>query len=59
VIAGRVDTAVVGECFEQFSQQLQKKAYVLLDNASIHKSQEFIRHILYRTLLLSHSEMDI
>lgn len=33
------------ECFEQFSQQLKKKAYVLLDNASINKSREFIRPI--------------
>jgi hypothetical protein len=45
VIEGCVDTPVVVECFEQFSQQLTKKAYVLLDNASIHKSGEFIRHI--------------
>lgn len=45
VIEGCVDTPVVVECFEQFSQQLTKKAYVLLDNASIHKSREFIRHI--------------
>ena len=45
VIEGCVDTSVVVECFEQFSQQLKKKAYVLLDNASINKSREFIRHI--------------
>jgi hypothetical protein len=45
VIEGCVDTPVVIECFEQFSQQLNKKAYVFLDNASIHKSREFIRHI--------------
>jgi hypothetical protein len=45
VIEGCVDTHVVVECFEQFSQQLKKKAYVLLDNASINKSREFIRHI--------------
>jgi hypothetical protein len=42
---GCVDTAVVVECFEQFSKQLKKKAYVLLDNASLHKSREFIRRI--------------
>ena len=45
VIEGHVDTAVVIECFEQFSQQLNKRAYVFLDNASVQKSREFIRHI--------------
>lgn len=45
VIEGRVDTAVVIECFEQLSQQLNKLAYVVLDNTSIQKSQEFIQHI--------------
>jgi transposase len=45
IIEGYVDTSVVIACFEQFSQQLTKKAYVFLDNASIHTSQEFIRHI--------------
>ena len=42
---GHVDSAVVIECFEQFSQQLNKRAYVLLDNASIQKSRAFIQHI--------------
>jgi transposase len=36
---------VVIECFEQFSQQLKKRSYVFLDNASIHKSHAFIQHI--------------
>src|SRR2546425_1176794 len=45
VIEGRIDTAAVTACFEQFSQQLQKRAYVFLDNASIQKSQAFIQHI--------------
>ena len=45
VIEGRIDTAVVIECFEQFSQQLNKRAYVFLDNASVQKSRAFIRHI--------------
>lgn len=45
MIEGRVDASVVIECFEQFSQQLTKKAYVWLDNAPVHKSKEFIRHI--------------
>jgi hypothetical protein len=42
---GKVDTAVTVACFEQFSQQLKKRPYVLLDNAPLHKSKEFIRHI--------------
>ena len=29
VLEGRVDTDVVIECFEQFSQHIQKKSYVL------------------------------
>jgi len=45
VIEGRVDTAVVIECFEQFSQQLNKRAYVFLDNSSIQKSRAFIQYI--------------
>ena len=45
VIEGHVDTAVVIACFDQFSQQLNKRADVFLDNASIQKSREFIRHI--------------
>jgi hypothetical protein len=45
VIEGHVDTVVVIECFEPFSQQLNKRAYVFLDNASVQKSREFIRHI--------------
>lgn len=45
VIEGRVDTHVVIACFEQFSQQRNKKAYVFLDHASVQKSQAFIRHI--------------
>jgi len=45
VIEGSVDTAVVIECFEQFSRQLNKRAYVFLDNASIQKSKAFIQHI--------------
>jgi DDE superfamily endonuclease len=45
VIEGRVDTAVVIECFEQFSQQRNKRAYVFLDNASIQKARAFIQQI--------------
>jgi transposase len=42
---GRVDTEVVIECFEQFSQQIKKRSYVFLDNASIQKSRAFMQHI--------------
>jgi transposase len=45
LIEGKVDTLAIVECFEQFSQQLTKRTYVFLDNAPVHKSQEFMRHI--------------
>ena len=45
MIEGKVDTPTIVECFEQFSQQLTKRTYVFLDNAPVHRSQEFIRYI--------------
>jgi hypothetical protein len=42
---GKVDTPVIVECFDQFSTQINKRTYVLLDNSPLHRSQEFIRHI--------------
>jgi hypothetical protein len=45
IIEGKVDTAIIVECFEQFSQQVKKRTYVLLDNAPMHRSYEFIQHI--------------
>lgn len=45
VLEGKVDTATVVECFEQFSKQINKRTYVFLDNAPMHRSQEFIQHI--------------
>lgn len=45
MVEGKIDTAVIIECFEQFSQQLDKRTYVLLDNAPVHRSQEFIVHM--------------
>jgi DDE superfamily endonuclease len=45
VIEGKVDTPVIVECFDQFSKQINKRTYVLLDNSPLHRSQEFIRHI--------------
>ena len=45
MVEGKVDTSVIIECFEQFSRQLAKRTYVFLDNAPVHRSQEFIEHI--------------
>jgi DDE superfamily endonuclease len=45
VIEGKVDASVVVECFDQFSKQVKKRTYVFLDNAPMHRSKEFIRHI--------------
>jgi transposase len=45
MVEGKVDTSVIIECFEQFSQPLAKRTYVFLDNAPVHRSQEFIEHI--------------
>jgi len=45
VIEGKVDTAVIVEGFDQFSKQIKKRTYVLLDNSPLHRSHEFMRHI--------------
>lgn len=45
MVEGKVDSAVVVECFEQFSQQLDRRTYVLIDNAPVHRSREFIDQI--------------
>src|SRR6516164_6328549 len=45
MIEGKVDTSVIVECFEQFSQQINKKTYVLLDNGPLHRSQECIEQM--------------
>ena len=45
IMEGKIDTAVVVGCFDQFSKQIKKRTYVFLDNAPMHRSQEFIRHI--------------
>ncbi len=45
MIDGKVDAAVIIKCFDPFSQQLTKKTYVLIDNAPMHRSQAFIKHI--------------
>jgi len=38
---GRVDSSLVIECFHLFSNQITKPTIVLIDNASIHTSEEF------------------
>jgi len=45
MIDGKVDASVIVTCFDQFSQQLDKKTYVFIDNAPMHRSQAFIKHI--------------
>jgi transposase len=45
LIDGPIDTAAVVACMDQFSAQLDKKAYVLIDNAPMHRSKAFVRHI--------------
>ena len=45
MVAGKVDTAVISECCNQFSQQVAQKTSVLLDNAPVHRSQECIEQM--------------
>lgn len=45
MVEGKIDTSVIVACFNQFHQQIDKKTYVLLDNAPVHRSQEFIEQI--------------
>ena len=45
MIAGSVDTAVMIECLDQWSAQLDKRSYVLLDNAPMHRSQAFLQQM--------------
>jgi len=42
VVKGSVDTAVAVACFNEFSKNLKKKTFVLMDNSPVHKSKEFI-----------------
>jgi transposase len=45
MVEGKVDTSIIVECFHHFSQQIDKKTYVLLDNSPVHRAQEFIEQI--------------
>jgi transposase len=42
MIEGRVDTSVIRECFDQWSEQRDKRRDVLLDNAPMHRSNALI-----------------
>ena len=41
VFEGSINSSVVCACFDAFAQRLQKKTYVLVDNAPMHRSGEF------------------
>src|SRR5262245_41786973 len=45
MVEGKIDTSIIVEAFEQFSHHLDKRTYVFLDNAPVHRSQEFVEHI--------------
>lgn len=45
MIEGSVDASIIIECFDQFSQNLDRRAYVMIDNAPMHRSQAFINQI--------------
>lgn len=41
VFEGSINSTIVCACFDAFAQSLSQKTYVLVDNASIHRSREF------------------
>jgi transposase len=45
MIEGSVDTSVIIECVEQLSAHLDKRSYVLLDNAPMHRSKAFMQQM--------------
>ncbi len=45
MIEGSVDTSVIIECCNQLSAQIDKRSYVLLDNAPMHRSKAFIQQM--------------
>ncbi len=40
-----MNSSVVVGCFEQFSKAIDKDAVILLDSASVHRSEEFMENI--------------
>jgi transposase len=45
VFEAAIDSAVVIECFEEFSNQIRKPTLVVIDQAPTHTSAEFERHL--------------
>ena len=45
VVQGSVNTAIAVACFNEFSRNLTKKTFVILDNSPVHKSKEFIGNL--------------
>lgn len=45
MIEGSVDAQAVIESFHQFSEQIDKRTYVFIDNAPMHRSKAFIAQI--------------
>ncbi len=43
MIAGSVETSVIRECFDQWSDQIDKRSSVLRDNAPMHRSNAFMQ----------------
>jgi transposase len=41
VFEGTIDSAVVCACFDEWVKEIDKKTYVLVDNAPMHRSEEF------------------
>jgi transposase len=45
MVEGNIDTSVIIACFDQVSEQIDKRSYVFLDNAPMHRSKAFIQRI--------------
>ena len=45
MIEGSIDTSVIIECFDQFSAQIDKRSYVVLDKAPMHRSKAFLQRM--------------
>jgi len=44
-VEGKVSSSIVVACFDNFCKTLKRDSVVVLDNASIHSSKEFVSHI--------------
>ena len=45
MIEGSVDASAIIESFDQFSEKVEKRSYVLIDNAPMHRSKAFVQQI--------------